>query len=165
MYVLYICVYTAGQNPGVGSLSFLQGVFPTQASNPGLLHCRQILYQLSHKGSPRMLEGVAYPFSRGSSWTRNWTRVSCIQQDSSPTELPGKPTTFSKYYYYTYWIDGKREIQRGYLPKITHLVSGRDGVWTQAIWLQGPGSKYPETLCTETVWSAQWTAFWMVLLQ
>ena len=33
-------------------LSLLQGVFPTQGSNPGLLHCRQILYQLSHKGSP-----------------------------------------------------------------------------------------------------------------
>ena len=66
------------QNTGVGSLSLLQGVFPTQGSNPGLPHCRQILYQLSHKGSPRILEWVAYPFSRGSSWPRNWTRVSCI---------------------------------------------------------------------------------------
>ena len=37
-----------GQNPGVGSLSLLQGIFPTQGSNPGLPHCRQILYQLSH---------------------------------------------------------------------------------------------------------------------
>ena len=37
-----------GQNTGVGSLSLLQGIFPTQGSNPGLLHCRQILYQLSH---------------------------------------------------------------------------------------------------------------------
>ena len=34
-----------GQNTGVGNLSFLQGIFPTQRSNPGLLHCRQILYQ------------------------------------------------------------------------------------------------------------------------
>ena len=42
-------------------------VFPTQGLNPGLLHCRRILYQLSHKGSPRILEWVAYPFSRGSS--------------------------------------------------------------------------------------------------
>ena len=41
-----------GQNTGVGSLSLLQEIFPTQGSNPGLLHCRQILYQLSHKGSP-----------------------------------------------------------------------------------------------------------------
>ena len=38
-----------GQNTGVGSLSLLQGIFPTQGSDPGLPHCRQILYQLSHK--------------------------------------------------------------------------------------------------------------------
>ena len=36
----------------MGSLSLLQGIFPTQGPNPGLLRCRQILYQLSHKGSP-----------------------------------------------------------------------------------------------------------------
>ena len=65
------------QNTGMGSLSLLQGIFPTQGSNPDLLHCRQILYQLSHKGSPRILEWVAYPFSSGSSWPRNWTRISC----------------------------------------------------------------------------------------
>ena len=41
-----------GQNSGVGSLSLLQGIFPTQGSNSGLPHCRWILYQLSHKGSP-----------------------------------------------------------------------------------------------------------------
>ena len=41
-----------GQNTRVGSLSLLQGIFPMQGSNPGLLHCRQILYQLSHQGSP-----------------------------------------------------------------------------------------------------------------
>ena len=67
-----------GQNTGVGSLSLLQGIFPTQGSNPGLPHCRRILYRLSHKGSPRILEWVAYPFSRGSSWPRNQTRFSCI---------------------------------------------------------------------------------------
>ena len=59
------------KNTGVGSLSLLQGIFPTQGSNPGLPHCRWILYQLSHKGSPRILEWVAYPFSRGSSQSRN----------------------------------------------------------------------------------------------
>ena len=67
-----------GQNTGVGSLFLLQGIFPTQGSNPGLPHCRQILYQLSHRGSPRILEWVAYSFSSGSSQPRNWTRVSCI---------------------------------------------------------------------------------------
>ena len=67
-----------GQNTGVDSCSLLQGIFPTQGSNPGLLHCRQILYQLSYWGSPRVLEWVAYPFSRGSSQARNWTGISCI---------------------------------------------------------------------------------------
>ena len=67
-----------GKNTGVGSVSLLQGIFPTQWSNLGLLHCRQILCHLSHKGSPRILEWIAYPFSRGSSWPRNWTWVSCI---------------------------------------------------------------------------------------
>ena len=53
-----------GQNTGVGCHSLLQRIFPTQGSNPGLPHCRGILYQLSHKGSPRILEWVAHPFSR-----------------------------------------------------------------------------------------------------
>ena len=49
---LYSAWNSPGQNTGVGSLSLLQGIFPTQGLNPGLPHCRQILYQLSHKGSP-----------------------------------------------------------------------------------------------------------------
>ena len=67
-----------GQNTGVGSLSLLQRMFPTQGSNPGLPHCRQILYHLRHQGSPIILEWVAYPFSGGSSPPRNWTGVSYI---------------------------------------------------------------------------------------
>ena len=51
---------------------------PTQGSNPGLPHCRQILYSLSHQGIPRILEWVAYPSSRGSSQPRNRTGVSCF---------------------------------------------------------------------------------------
>ena len=63
-----------GQNTGVGGLSLLQGIFPTQGSNPGLPHRRRIL----HKGSPRILEWIAFPVSSGSSWPRNWAGVSCI---------------------------------------------------------------------------------------
>ena len=75
---LYSPLNSLRQNTGVGSLSFLQGIFPTQGLNPGLSHCRWILYQLNHKGNPKILEWVAYPFSRGSSQPRNWTRVSCV---------------------------------------------------------------------------------------
>ena len=72
------CQNSPGQNTGVRSLSLLQGILPTQGSNPGLPHCRWILYQLSHKGSPRTLEWVACHFSSRSSQPRNWTRVSYI---------------------------------------------------------------------------------------
>ena len=46
-----------GQNTGVGSRSLLQGIFPSQGLNPGLLHCRWIFffYQLSHQGSPKKM--------------------------------------------------------------------------------------------------------------
>ena len=54
------------------------GIFPIQGLKPGLLHCRQILYRLSHQGSPWILEWAAYPFSKGSSQPRNWIGVSCI---------------------------------------------------------------------------------------
>ena len=73
---LYRPRHSPGQNTGVGSL--FQGIFWTQGWNPGLLPCRQILYQLSYQGSPRILEWVPYSFSRGSSQPRNWTGVSCL---------------------------------------------------------------------------------------
>ena len=75
---LYSAWDSPGQNTGVGSLSLFQGIFPTQGFSRGLPHCRRILYQLSHKGSPRILERVAYPFSSGSSRPKNWTGVSCV---------------------------------------------------------------------------------------
>ena len=62
----------------MGSCSLLQGIFPTQGLNPGLPHCRRILYKLSHQDSPRILERIVYPFSSRSSRPRNQTRVSCI---------------------------------------------------------------------------------------
>ena len=70
--------HSPGQNTGMGGLSLHHGIFPTLGSNPGFSHHRCILYQLSHKGSPRILEWVAYPFSSGSSRPRNWTGVFCI---------------------------------------------------------------------------------------
>ena len=48
---LYIPWHSPGQNTGVGSYSLLQGIFPTQGSNQGLLHYRCIPYQLNHQGS------------------------------------------------------------------------------------------------------------------
>ena len=68
--------------------SLRQGIFPTQGSNPGLPHCGRILYQLSHQGSPRILE---YPFSSGSSWPRNWAEVSSTAGGFFINWAAGKP--------------------------------------------------------------------------
>ena len=80
---------SSDQNTGEGSLSLLQGIFPTQGSNPGLPHCRRILYQLCHKGSPRILEWVAYPFSGALPEPGIKLESPALQADSLPAELLG----------------------------------------------------------------------------
>ena len=75
---LYNPQNSLGQNIGVGSLSLLQGIFLMQGLNLGLFHYFPIIYQLSHKGNPRIIEWVDYPFSSRSSQPRNQTGVSCI---------------------------------------------------------------------------------------
>ena len=67
---------------------------------------RQILYQLSHKGSPRILEWVTYPFSSGSFWPRNSTRVYYIAGDSLPSGLSGKPQSILKEINPEYLLEG-----------------------------------------------------------
>ena len=69
LHGLYSSGNSPGQNTGVGSLSLLQGIFSTQGSNPGLLHCWQILYQLSHKGKGR--GGVTCPHCNAWHHTRH----------------------------------------------------------------------------------------------
>ena len=55
-----LCPWDApGKNPGVGCHSLLQGIFPTQGLNLGLLHCRQILYHLNHQGSPLKIQNTS----------------------------------------------------------------------------------------------------------
>ena len=79
-------------DPGLGSLSLIQGIFPTQGSYPGLLYSRQILYQLSHKGGLRVSEWVTCPFSRDLPDPGIKLGSPALQVDSSPTELSGKPS-------------------------------------------------------------------------
>ena len=55
---LYSPWNSSSQNTGVDSLSLLQEIFPTQESNQSLLHCRQILYQLSYQGSHSFYAGA-----------------------------------------------------------------------------------------------------------
>ena len=77
-----------GQNTGVESCAFLQEIFPNQRSNPGLPHCRKILYQLSHQGSPRVSQVKNLPAYAGDAGsTPGWGR--------SPGEGNGNPLQYS----------------------------------------------------------------------
>ena len=106
---LYSRWNSRGQNTGVGSLSLLQGIFPTQGLDPGLLHFKQILYQLCHKGSPRILEwsgvkpipspaDLPDPGSDLPDADPSFVSGSpALQADSLPTELPAKPSLIVGY--------------------------------------------------------------------
>ena len=85
---LYSPWNSLGQNTGVSSLSLLQGIFSTEGSHPGLPRCRRILYQLGHKGSPRILEWVAYSFSSRKPGTELGSPE--LQADPLQTQLSGK---------------------------------------------------------------------------
>ena len=61
-----------GKNTGVGCHALLQGVFPTQGSNPGLPHCRQILYQLSHREAQRKVTAEQLMLSNCGAGEDSW---------------------------------------------------------------------------------------------
>ena len=88
---LYSPWNSLGQDIEVDSLSLLQGIFPTQRQNPGLPHCKKILYQLSHKGSPRILESQPIPSPVDLPNPGIKSRSPALQGDALPTELSGKP--------------------------------------------------------------------------
>ena len=67
-----------GKHAGVGYHALLQGDLPNPGIEPRSPALQQIIYQLSHQGRPRIVDWVAYPFSRGSSQPSNQTRVSRI---------------------------------------------------------------------------------------
>ena len=95
----YVHGDSPGKNTGVGCHALLQRIFPTQGSNLGLPHCRQILYFtlfyfyfiLSHQGSPRILEWVTYPFFTSLPHPGIKPGPPALQVDSFPAELPAKP--------------------------------------------------------------------------
>ena len=139
-----------GKNTGVGCHSHLQGIFPNQVSNPGLLHCRQTLYHLSHQGSPyAQLEIVkknifkpifdllcSCVYSEDSILeSKEYLGLACV----SPCGLGGLSETS---HHYSWW---------GYRP----LPSG-DGL-TEAstvLWLWA---------LLETTFRGRWKIFWWVI--
>ena len=86
------------KNTGVGCY-FLLGIFPTQGSNPGLLHCRQILYHLSHQGSQKIPDGLR---AHGPSLLQVWSPLaSCLSVSPKPT-LGDHPLSLFCFFQYTY---------------------------------------------------------------
>ena len=102
---------------GVGSLFFVQGIFPTQGLNPGLLHCKQILYQLSHKGSPKIVGWVYCSSFRGPSQPGNWTGVSCITHR-----------------FFTKWAIRKAQTINQFQMQATPQLSSRAVTWCSGWW-------------------------------
>ena len=98
----------------------------SQPLNPGLPHCRQILYCLSYQGSPDILEWVFYPFSRGTSWPRNWTRVSCIAGRFFPS--------WALLWVFTLCLLGQKQKQRNW----NQFLTGQP--WLRSAWAPLPSS-------------------------
>ena len=126
---LYSPWNSPGHNTGLGGCSLLQGIFPPTGSNPGLSLCRQILYQLSHQGSSRIQEWVAYPFSRVTSQPRNQTEVLALQADFLPPELPGKMSQRRSVIAFGRIKKGKQSVTHSssniscHLPKYVHTYT------------------------------------------
>ena len=81
-----------GKNAGVGCHALLQGIFLTQGSNPGLLHCRQTIYRLSHQGSPRYCKTL---------WIRYFLSF-----------LPAPQNGIGSYDYYPYFTGKEAKTER-----------------------------------------------------
>ena len=106
---LYSSLNSPGQNTGVGSLSLLQGIFPTHGLNPGLLHCMWILYQLSHREAQEYWSG--YPIPSLADLPNPGIELGCpaLQADSLPTSYQGNPMCI----YHIFFIHSSVAINLG----------------------------------------------------
>ena len=110
-----------GKNTGVGCHALLQEIFPTHTSNPGLLHCRWILYCLSHGGSPRTLE-VVYTFPRDLPDPGIEPGSPALQADSLQLSYQGSPLTIIVTIYWV--VTGESEsISRSIPGSSVHTIS------------------------------------------
>ena len=134
---LYSPWKSPGQNTGVGSLSLLQGIFPSQGLNPGLLHCRWILYELSHKGRPRILEWVG----------RKWRGTKELPIKSERGEWKSWFKTqhsknkdhgiWSHHFMGNRWGNNGNSVRLYFLGLQNHCESSRPRNWTRVskVWL------------------------------
>ena len=153
---LYSPWNSPGQNTGVGSLSLLQGFFPTQESNWGLLHCRWILYQLSHKGSARILEWVPNPFSRGSSQPRDQTQsllhLLSWQVGSLSLVPPGKPTV-GPCRLFSIYSEGRASL----VAQLVKNPPAMQETWVLSLGWEDPLEEGKATHSSILAWRIPWT--------
>ena len=143
-----------GKNNGVGCRALLQGIFPSLGLNPGLLHRRWILYHPSHQGSPRMLDWIAYPFSRESSQPRNGTGVSCIASGFFTSWGTRKALKQPSLGYFIIILLCHAKLTNG-LPrwlsgKIKNLPAMRE-TWVQSLGWEDPLKEGME-ICIKHIW-------------
>ena len=117
-----------GLNTGVGSPSLLQGIFPTQGSNPGLLHCRQMLYCLSHEGSTSLCFNLIQLNSPHPSehllYILHW--AGCMELWTSYESVLSKPEVKSEVLGITTDSPGN--------PPIAPHYSARKTIWFYLVW-------------------------------
>ena len=111
----------------MGSCSLLHGIFRTQGSNPGLPHCRQILYQLRHQGSPRILEWVAFPSPGDLPNTGIEPGSHTLQAASLPAEPPGKPIGYIGSFFLHLFHSVQRNGHTFHKPLEVFPVTSRPG--------------------------------------
>ena len=118
----------------MGCHSLLQGIFPSQRSNPGLLHCRQILYQLRHQGSPCAKDGAKYFMY------------------IKPLTITA--TIWGRYYYHHHFIEDLIK-----LLKAMQVVSGRAG-WSWSPY-HAPRLLFSEKAMAPHSSTLAWKISWM----
>ena len=107
----------------MGSLSLLQGIFSTQGYDPDLPHGRQMLYQLCHQGSSRLLDWVAISFPGDLPDPGIEQGSPALQEDSLPPEPPGKPRFFSSPLFKKHGNFSNYDLgNRGSIPKEGILI-------------------------------------------
>ena len=97
---VWLFALSPGQNSGVGSLSLLQGIFPNPGIESRSLTLQADSLQLSHKGSPRIVEWLAYPVWADFPDPEIQLGSAALQVDSLPTEPSGKPLKVT----FTFWL-------------------------------------------------------------
>ena len=119
-----------GKNTGLGCHFLLQGIFETQGLNLGLLHCRQILYHLSHQGSPS--ESVSHSVVHATPWTAAHqaplSKEFFRREYWSGLPFPSPENPLSMCYYQSYFLDKSAKTythKKTLVPKATGLAPSR----------------------------------------